>query len=173
MTAPGATRPGRRRERARHARTRPRPARVLLAAAVIVALAGAAVILLAGCGGRHHGPAAAAASSGRAAAHAEVTSAGGLAAQRAAARIAGQCKPPGGWNDLYPGVTGAAPARAAFIRCEKIPRGQVFAWGICIGKAYSRAPAGGDSGTAAEDKRQTYLAGRFGTCTEAARKGTT
>ena len=150
-------------------------------AALATGWAGAAVLaclLLAGCGpggkassvASAHPTAAAAASSARAAGHAEASSSGGQAIKKSAAQVADACRPAGGWNDMYPGVTGAAAARHAFITCEKIPRSQVFAWGVCAGKAYSDAPKGAAPGTPAENTRQGFLATAFGQCTQTARK---
>jgi hypothetical protein len=145
--------------------TRPRPR-----LAVFLLVLAAALAALAGCKGSSaaadHPTAAAAASSAQAAGHAEATSSGGQAIKGQAAAIAGRCKPAAGWQAMYPGVPGAHDARKTFIRCEKIPRGQVVAWGICVGKAYAGAPKGGPVGTPAENQRQTYLAGHVGTCTK-------
>lgn len=139
------------------------------------AAAAALAAVLAGCSsagtaGQAAPSVRAAGSSASAAARAEATSSGGQAVKKTAAQVADACRPPGGWNDLYPGVTGASDARKKFIACEKIPRSQVFAWGICAGKAYGHAPAGGAPGTAAENTRQAYLATAFGQCTQTARK---
>jgi hypothetical protein len=130
----------------------------------------AAALIAAGCGAANSGTAGhPAASSASARAHAEATSSGGQAAKKQAAALADACRPAGGWNDMYPGVPGAKAARKAFIKCEKIPRTKVFAWGVCLGKAYSHAPKGGAPGTPPEDARQSFLAAAFGVCTKAAR----
>jgi hypothetical protein len=153
-----------------HTRTR---ARLVFAALIGVAVALAA---LAGCkssgaaAGSGGSPSvAAAASSARAAERAEATSSGGQAVKKTATQIADACKPARGWQAMYPGVPGARGARKAFIACEKIPRGQAFAWGLCIGKGYAHAPKGGPAGTPPENARQTFLAKAIGSCTKTAR----
>jgi hypothetical protein len=137
-------------------------------AGVIILIAVA--LLATACGGKHAAAGASASAAG-ASARAEVSSSAGQAAKTQAEAIADDCKPAGtaGFNALEPGVPGAAAARKTFESCEKIPKAKVFALGICLGKAYSHAPAKGASGSAAEIARQAYLAGAEGACVQAAK----
>jgi hypothetical protein len=145
----------------------------LAAAAVLAVLLG----VLAGCTSKATSPAAAssagaAASSAAAAASALKTSAAGKNAEAEAAQLADACKAQlgsQGYNAMAPGVPGAKAARKAFYGCEKIPRAKVFAWGLCLVRAYTSAPAKGPQGSAAEQARQLALTEGAGTCTATAK----
>lgn len=123
-------------------------------------------VLVTACGGVKGG---ASTSGAAASARAEASSSAGQAAKTQASALAAACKPAGGFNALEPGVPGAAAARKTFETCEKIPEDKVFSLGVCLVTAYSRAPARGPSGSAAETARQTDLADADGACVQVAK----